>query len=149
MSNRPKKKRLRAIADQLWSVAIRDDWLNRCAVCGSGKCEAHHMIPRANYATRFDLRTGIALCATHHKFNTKLSAHGNSESFRLWLEENHHERAAWVSENCRAQFDGTTNELFFCETIWRLKEYVPDETFKRIVGVKFGAWLESDMEGTI
>ena len=41
-SKTPAKGRLRDCADQLWSLAVRDDWNNRCAVCGFGKCEAHH-----------------------------------------------------------------------------------------------------------
>jgi hypothetical protein len=79
-SNVPSKKRMRDIADRLWSRAVRDDWAWRCAVCGNQPCEAHHLVPRQHQGTRYDLTNGVALCAHCHQFSKDLPA---SERSRL------------------------------------------------------------------
>ena len=80
--NVPAKGRLKEIAAQLWSLAVRADWANKCAVCGYGKTEAHHLIPRQHEATRYNIRNGIALCASHHQFDKDVSPHQNAAG---WL----------------------------------------------------------------
>jgi len=138
----PAKGRLRDIADRLWSRAVRDDWACVCAVCGKRKTEAHHLIPRSNYATRYDLRNGVALCTHHHKFDAELSPHLNAAGWLDWFQTYHVSAAEWYWQNSRIRFDGTTNVEFFINTIKRLRQYFDDDEFDSIVGVRFATYLE-------
>lgn len=141
-SNVPAKGRLRDMADQLWSLAVRTDWNHQCAVCGKRPVEAHHLIPRANYATRFDLWNGIALCANHHNFNPEISPHMNAAGWLNWLEREHDHIHEWYLENLHVQFTGTKTANYFCGEIRRLIQYVDADDVKRIVGVRFSIYLE-------
>lgn len=136
----PAKGRLRDMADDLWSLAVRSDWNHQCAVCGKSKCEAHHLIPRENEATRYDLSNGIALCATHHKFCPKLAPHKNLEAFRQWLDNHHPLRMDWlratVANGRHLAFAGTKNHGHYIAIILRLQQYVEPDDFTRIVGVR-------------
>ena len=144
----PAKGRLRDMADRLWSLAVRDDWGNECAVCGAGKCDAHHIIPRQHQITRYDLQNGIALCSNHHQFDKDVSPHQNATGFVLWLEANHAKIAVWAFELQASGghwvFDGNTSWPYYCDEILRLKEYVDDADYARIVGKRFSAWLEDE-----
>ena len=145
--NIPAKGRLKDMCDSLWSFAVREDWGNHCAACPSLKCEAHHLVPRQNQATRYDLRNGIALCASHHQFDHHVSPHQNAAGFLMWLMLAYPETYKWymkATANGTREWDGTTNAVYYCDVIWSFKRYVPDETFKLIVGIKFSAWLESE-----
>lgn len=139
----PAKGRLRDMADQLWSLAIRADWNHRCAVCGAGKCEAHHLAPRQLQATRYDLRNGIALCSTHHQFDRDMAPHQNAAGWMEWLGIHHPERLAWYVENHRTRFDGTTNATYYLDQITRLRQYVDEIDFNRVVGCRLADHLES------
>ena len=145
----PAKGRLRAIADQLWSIGVRTDWNWQCAVCGSMPVEAHHVIKRQHETHRYNIRNGIALCTTHHKYGRDVCAHGDPAEWMLWLEDNQPELHRWYVETTKngeyKRFDGTTNAIYLCDTIRRLKQYVPDD-YVRIVGVKFSQWLENRNE---
>lgn len=145
-SNVPAKGRLREMCDQLWSLAVRADWRNVCAVCGSTKVEAHHLVPRQFEATRYELLNGIALCCTCHKFDAKISPHLNAACWCAWLNDVHPTRFEWYLLNRRPQFSGTKNAAYYCEMLRKLKQYVEPEDFTRIVGVKFSAWLEETQE---
>jgi|GEM_PF-2136468 len=142
----PTKKRMREIADQLWSRAVRDDWANKCAVCGHKSCEAHHLVPRHNQATRYELRNGISLCANHHQFNKDVSPHQNAAGWMHWLAEYQPELHQWYTETTESgehrRFSGTTNADYYCDVIRGLREYVDEADYKRIVGIKFSRWLE-------
>lgn len=140
--NIPAKGRLRDMADRLWSRAVRDDWDNRCAVCGKGKVEAHHLVPRQFNATRYELRNGISLCSHCHKFDAEISPHQNSAGWLMWLEATHWELSLWYVANRRPEFDGTTNAAWYISQIRSLWKYVEDDEYERIVGIKFSAWLE-------
>jgi len=147
-ANVPAKGRLRDIADRLWALAVREDWLCRCAVCGRRKTESHHMVPRQHYATRYLLENGIALCSTHHQFDPNISPHQNAAGWMAWMKEHHPFRAQWYLENCCPQFDGITNAAYYIEQIQRLREYVDPDDFVRIVGVRFAAYLDELRERT-
>jgi len=87
-------------ADSLWGAVIHEIYCS-CPVddeC-SGHIEAHHLISRANTATRHSIENGIGLCSKHHKFSNKLSAHGAPLAFTEWLIENQPEKWNWCSEN--------------------------------------------------
>jgi len=138
------------MADKLYSLAVRYDWGNKCAVCGAGKCEAHHLIPRQHQKTRYDLRNGIALCPVHHKFDADISPHQNSAGWMLWLWDYRREVHDWYLEKVRdhqhRKFEGTTNAQYYCDVIRSLKQYVEEEDYERIVGVKFSQWLETSVD---
>ena len=148
--NIPAKGVLRSHADRLWSLAVRDDWGWRCAVCGVSKCEAHHVIPRQHEATRYDLRNGIALSATYHQFDADISPHQNAAGWLAWLCENEPELHQWYIETTangkHKTFDGKTNVAYFCDLIRGFREYVSEEDYERVVGVKFSRWLDSEVE---
>ena len=144
----PEKKRLRVIADQLWSRAVRDDWSNKCAVCGHWRCEAHHLIPRGHEATRYDLRNGIALCARCHQFDGDVAPHQNAAGWLKWLEEHCPTHHQWYTETFESgqhrAFGGTKTADYYCDVIRGLREYVDIGDFERIVGVRFTRWLEDN-----
>jgi hypothetical protein len=139
------------MADQLWSRAVKYDWVDRCAVCGRrDDLNSHHVIGRVHQATRYLLRNGICLCGSHHQFNNDVSPHGSDVGWNIWLEANHPELDKWTRdtrENGRHRaFDGTTNAAYYIDMIQSFREYVPDDEFSAIVGVKFGQYLETLQE---
>lgn len=146
--NVPAKGRLRDMADELWALAVYADWNHKCAVCGHGKLNAHHCIPRGHEATRYSLRNGIALCPPHHQFNNDLSPHVNAAGWMLWLAEHQPSLHRWYVETTDSgeyrAFKGTTTSLYFRNVIRELKQYVDPEKYTEIVGVKFSGWLEEN-----
>lgn len=101
----PKSKYWKTKADALWGKIIHHLY-PRCAVgetgysaeC-NGRVEAHHLISRANTATRHCIENGIGICSIHHKWSNKLSAHGAPLAFAEWLQNNHPERWEWHGKN--------------------------------------------------
>lgn len=67
--------------DRLWSKLIRDNFKNKCVLCGNHGNNPHHYVGRRNRATRWYIENGILLCALHHTFGIK-SAHQDPEWFR-------------------------------------------------------------------
>ena len=139
----PAKGRLRDMADRLWSLAVREDWANRCAVCRSGDCEAHHLIPRQREATRYNMHNGIALCARHHQFDPDISPHQNAAGFLLWLETHYPASHAWYTGavEVNASFEGTKNALYYCDVLRFLRQRVEEDVFLSVVGVRFAQHL--------
>lgn len=144
-ANVPAKGRLRDMADRLWSITVRADWNGKCAVCGKGPCDAHHLIPRANQATRYSLENGVALCSNHHQFCPDISPHQNAAGWMLWLRANQPLRHKWYVETVEngghLKFSGTTNAAYYCDVIRSFRQYVDHETFEGIVGIAFSAYL--------
>lgn len=140
-ANTPAKGRLREMADTLWSIAVRSDWNWKCAVCSGSPCDAHHLIPRANEATRYCLRNGISLCRRCHQFCPKISPHQNALGWLNWLKQHQELRHNWYVETVEngqhLQFRGTTNAPYFCGVILAFRQYVEPEQFQKIVGVAF------------
>jgi len=96
----PRSKYWKTKTDKLWGLVIHDIY-QVCAVndgC-AGRVEAHHLISRANTATRHSVQNGIGLCSKHHKFCAKLSAHKAPLAFAEWLEENDPDKWEWCSKN--------------------------------------------------
>jgi len=150
-SNVPAKGTLRDMADRLWSLAVRNDWNWKCAVCGcggSGKLEAHHLLPRQHENYRYDLRNGICLCSRHHQFHPDTSPHQNAAGWVQWLAEYQPNIHRWYIETNSGvrfrQFKGIKNAAYYCDVIRSLRQYVDDEDYVRIVGVKFSRWLEEN-----
>lgn len=148
--NVPAKGRLRDMADRLWSLAVRDDWGWKCAVCGYEKTEAHHLIPRQHESTRYLLRNGIALCSRHHQFDPDKAPHQNAAGWLLWLHDSNPRLHAWYTETVSTgeyrSLGGTKNADYYCRMIAGLKQHVSEKDFREIVGVKFSQWLEENHE---
>lgn len=146
--NIPAKGVMAGYAHRLWSYAVRDDWDWECAVCGLDKCEAHHLIPCQHEATRYDLRNGIALCASHHKFDADISPHQNAVGWVNWLGFKYPETFQWYLDTVRSsqykKFKGIKNNTYYINVIQVFREYVPDEKYVEIIGVKFADWLEEN-----
>jgi hypothetical protein len=144
----PAKGRLKEMADQLWSLAVKSDWANKCAICGHrGDLNSHHLIPRQHVKTRYDLQNGICLCRRCHQFCPDKAPHQNPAGFMLWLEEFRPLLAEWylgtMESGAYRNFEGTTNAAFYCGVIRTLREYVEEDDYRRICGAKFSAWLDS------
>ena len=95
----PRSKYWKTKADALWGAVIHEIYQS-CPVddeC-AGHIEAHHLIGRANTATRHRIENGIGLCTKHHQFSPKLSAHGAPLAFAEWLQKRHPDRWEWCSE---------------------------------------------------
>lgn len=142
----PKKSRLRWMADTLWAIAIRDDWGYKCAVCGLGKCDAHHLIPRAHELYRYDLHNGIALCRRCHQFDADVSPHQNAAGWLRWLTSAHEERAEWYATAVESHetFKGTKDIPYFLDVIRSLEQYATEEEFVKVVGSRFAKWLQEN-----
>ena len=142
----PAKKTLRNMADRLWSLAVRGDWNWQCAMCGFRKVEAHHLIPRQHESTRYDLYNGIALCARHHQFCPERAPHQNPAGFMVWLQSTHANVHGLYLRRTESppRFTGTKNEVYYCDVIRGLRQYVEESAFEEIVGVRFSKWLEEN-----
>lgn len=144
----PAKGRLRDIADELWSLAVKHDWNHVCAICGTkGNLNSHHLIPRQHKATRHDLRNGICLCRRCHIFCPDRAPHQNPAGFMQWLESHHPLQGSWYNEMVESgdhkRFDGTANSAYYLGLIQSLREYVEPAEFERIVGVRLLQRLNS------
>lgn len=143
----PAKSRLLKFADDLWSLAVRSDW-GCCAVCRRlGKLDAHHVIPRAHFATRYELRNGICLCANHHRWDADVAPHQNPEGWLRWLAANQPDLHGWyvkmMDSGDHKRFTQTKTAAYYIDQIRRLRQYVEPDDFERICGVRFSAYLDS------
>ena len=88
---------LRKEADALWSRAVALSWGLRCAICGrETNRDAHHLVTRSTFATRYNLTNGILLCPGCHTLSSTLSAHKTPLAFADWLEEARPELRKWA-----------------------------------------------------
>ena len=78
------RKTLRKECDDLWSAAVKKRAGYKCERCGKTKyLQAHHIIPRTNYALRYDLENGVALCRACHLY----WAHKDVIAFTMWIRD--------------------------------------------------------------
>lgn len=94
----PRSKYWKTKADGLWSEVIRLIY-KCCVVCDKEGIDPHHLIGRANTATRHSIENGIGLCSLHHTFCNKLSAHGSPLAFAEFLQKEYPEKWEWCSNN--------------------------------------------------
>lgn len=147
------KKRLRDLADQLWSLAVREDGAQRCEMCGTrSSLNAHHLIPRQHMALRHVLENGLCLCSHCHQWDSSRSPHQSAAGFVFWLQEHLPLRHEWLMKTIESggfrRFTGTTNATYFCDVIRTLRAYVPEDEFVRVVGQRFARWLDDQQEGS-
>ena len=73
--------------DKLWSKCVKIKW--KCEYCwkDSKICQlhSHHIFWRKNRSTRWELWNWLCLCASHHKLDSKFSAHETPHTFDKWL----------------------------------------------------------------
>jgi len=145
----PAKGRLREIADKLWAAAVRDDWAGKCAVCGrtEGQLESHHIIPRGHEQTRYNLANGILLCRQHHMWDANMAPHENAAGWMDWLQDNHPQLHKWYVEDPRPTFDGIVNWMYLGDVITEFQEYVDEEEYTKVVGIRFSRWLQEEYGG--
>lgn len=79
------KKKLRKKCDRLWSLIIRQKNNGYCEQCGSPANNPHHVIGRANYVLRWDIRNGCLLCQNCHWLQ-RYSAHQDPLGFMEWFQ---------------------------------------------------------------
>jgi len=61
---------------QAWSIIVRYNFKNRCAVCFAPSKDSHHIIFRNKYPElSFNLNNGISLCSICHKEIHKLNGY--------------------------------------------------------------------------
>ena len=75
MGRTPKRKSGHSTAylDSLWSKAVKTYYNGRCGLCKREADESHHIVHRgANWALRWDINNGIALCKKCHSEADKL-----------------------------------------------------------------------------
>ena len=87
-------------ADSVWGKAVHN--LNKQCLINdgcAGQLEAHHLISRANTATRHKIENGVLLCSKHHKWDNKLSAHGAPLAFAEFLQTNYPAKWHWCCEH--------------------------------------------------
>jgi len=143
----PETRRLRVLADNLWSAAVRADWADRCAVCRSIEViQAHHLLPRQFTTMRYELRNGIALCRYHHQLDPHISPHQNGGGFVVWLRDHYPESHRWYMEqveNGIPRFDGTKNPAYYCDILRDLRTYVEEDVFVDVIGVRLRGVLDT------
>lgn len=72
-----------------WSITVKKRDRNKCAICGdTNYIHSHHIIPKEIKEFKLDIENGICLCALHHKYSYKNSAHKNPFAFMLWMVKN-------------------------------------------------------------
>lgn len=82
-----KKKLTDKYLDKLWRERVKSNAEGVCEVCGRQGRNAHHIIGRKNYPTRFLLINGLYLCASCHMFNPKCSAHATPTIFQAIIKK--------------------------------------------------------------
>jgi len=88
--NRKKRKKnsLNKLLDTLWSKAVKLLAKEKCEYCGSTEhLNSHHIIGRRNFGVRWNVNNGVCLCALHHQFSSKFSAHQTPTLFSDWIQE--------------------------------------------------------------
>ena len=92
-----KKRTIKNRMDKKWSLIIRSK--GYCEVCKTSvhQLHPHHVTGRVNLNTRWDIRNGCCLCATHHTMGQK-SAHQSPLWFHEWLLKHRPEDVAYLNE---------------------------------------------------
>jgi len=71
--------------DELWKKVVKERAGWKCEFCTkTNKVQAHHVIPRTNFATRYLVENGVALCYRHHIH----WAHKDAIDFVNWFKTN-------------------------------------------------------------
>jgi hypothetical protein len=133
---------------KLWAEAVREKENNTCIYCGVKKgdiskvnpsntvlIDSHHLLQKyiKDCPLKFEIRNGVGLCKSCHKFNGNHSAHKSPIVFYDWLRLNHPDRYNYVLNNSSIRID-LDNRLILEEIEKRLiaKESLDLERLKQI-----------------
>lgn len=120
MNKPPNNKYWLKKADELFMSQFRGLPCEFCKVLGWENIEGtvfHHIVPKSkSKALRYNLRNGIVLCPTHHKWGKDMAVHSdNVYVIEKWLEffkEHFRARYDWCKQNSRHQFIYTYKNAF-------------------------------------
>ena len=85
--------------DKLWAKQVKERDGFMCIICGTmDRLSSHHIIPRENHETKYEINNGLTLCCTHHFFSRIISAHNNPIGLFFWMEKNRPEQLSWIRE---------------------------------------------------
>jgi len=113
----PKLRRIKILKRKIltsWSIAVRNRYDNKCAVCGcTENLNAHHIVPKEqkDNALKYDIKNGISLCAKHHKYGYDISPHKNPIKFFEWLITNDLEQYEYCLKNADKKIIYTEDDL--------------------------------------
>ena len=129
-TKKTKKKKLDPIPKinrrlfRLWSEAVRENAGHQCEYCHikrgdinengkKTKIDSHHFYSRdiKNCPLKWDIRNGIAVCPTHHKFSGDFSAHRTSIIFYEWIRTNYPDNYKFVIDNYTIRVDLHSREI--------------------------------------
>ena len=82
------RRQLHKELDDLWRNMIYLIYNYTCEICGEKmtpeNCNAHHVIFRVNFNTRYDLENGSLLCNYNHNFAPN-APHYNNRKYLEWF----------------------------------------------------------------
>jgi len=133
---------------KLWAEAVREKENNTCIFCGAKKgdiskaninntilIDSHHLLQKyiKDCPLKFEIKNGVGLCKSCHKFNGEHSAHKSPIVFYDWLRLNHPDRYNFVLSNSSIRVD-LDNRLVLEEIEERLiaKESLDLDRLKQI-----------------
>lgn len=122
------KSKLRNFCDDLWAISVKLRDNNKCVICGATEyINAHHLISRRIYKTRFMLSNGISVCPKCHEYSLSCSFHTAWWGAETWVKENRPEQYQIWLKNREIYADGeeTDYEEIYLEL---------EENYKKITG---------------
>jgi hypothetical protein len=122
--SRTSQAALRREMDKLWSQYIHLKFRERCVVDSPecrGPLNAHHLISRSVLHLRGNEMNGVLLCALHHIFSKRMSAHGAGVIFGQWLRLFMSEYDKWIALN-----KNTCAKPDYAAAIVRLKQLLQE-----------------------
>ena len=89
----------RNFCDDLWSFLVRNRDGNKCVICGETEyIQAHHLLSRRVFSSRWTVDNGISLCPNHHEYSLETSAHTSPWHFEEWVKGNKQDQyKTWVN----------------------------------------------------
>jgi hypothetical protein len=82
-----KKKGVDGKLDVAWALLVKLKAGMKCEYCltTTKQLHSHHIYSRSKKSTRWHVKNGICLCASHHVLNSSFSAHKTPLEFTQWL----------------------------------------------------------------
>lgn len=91
-----------------WAEAVKRRDSNRCVLCGmTTHLNAHHIITKRVFATRYVVDNGVTVCAGCHTFRIA-SVHKSPWILYEWLEQNRPAQYEWFICNRNIIYDKNT-----------------------------------------
>ena len=83
-----KKKGVDGKLDVAWALLVKLKAGMQCEYCQAKnkQLHSHHIYSRSKKSTRWHVKNGICLCASHHVLSSTFSAHKTPLEFIRWLD---------------------------------------------------------------